>query len=796
MKKIYLSLLSILSLSLVVHAQTLRGKVADESGRPLAEATVRINDQGVDTTDQGGSFTVNCQSGATVTVSFVGYETQSQVIKDCGVELSFRLTASAQLLNGVEITTTSIQNKSLLNQPASIAKLGEAEIKRGTGLFLDDAINANVPGVFMQRRTVSAGQQFIIRGYGAGGPGVRGPNSNFDSQGIKVYLNGIPITDAEGITLMDDIDFGSVGNVEIVKGPSGTLYGLAVSGVVNLQTVKPAAGKTSFSQNTMFGTYGLRRSTSTLQISKGGTSLLINYGNQNFDGFMQHTRSTKDFVNMMGEFRLNDKQSLTSYIGWSDSYDQRNGELSQSQYDNLDYSGNLAYIKNDAHSNIVSFRAGLGHTYKFNDKVSNSTMLFGTGVGNNASSAGGWTDKVPVNFGIRSVVDTKFDFGNNLLLSGVTGVEAQRQYAQIIAYNMVTNNADPTGYNIIGAMRSNQTSITSTYSIFSQWTLTLPLDFTVTAGLGSSTMNILLNDKFYVAANNVANPTVPTTYAVDYRNFISPSFALNKLVTKDISVYGSYNKGYKAPVASNIYTPTANSVNTSLRPEMGEQIEFGSKGNLLDGKLNYEIAYFMTKYSDKMTTVAVPNATNTATAYTYTVNSGNLDNKGLEVMVRYAAYQSDNGIIKSVRPFVNLTYSDFKYNNFVYQGSTGNTPVGAPADYSGNAVAGVPKNVWNAGIDVASKLGFYLNAVYMHRDAMPITSDGLLMTKEYDLLNSKIGYRRAIGDHFNADAYFGMNNMMSKQYYQMVFINQQPDTYLPGPSYINYFVGLNLKYTF
>lgn len=795
MKKLYLLVVS-LSVSGWLQAQTLKGKVTNESGKALPEATIKINDQGVATTDQDGAFAVNCQQGATVTVSFVGYETQSQTIQNCGTELSFRLVASAQLLSGVEITTTSIQNKSLLNQPASIAKLGEVEIRRGNGLFLDDAINANVPGVFMQRRTVSAGQQFIIRGYGAGGPGVRGPNSNFDSQGIKVYLNGIPVTDAEGITLMDDIDFGSVGNVEIVKGPSGTLYGLAVSGVVNLQTVKPVSGKTSFSQNTMFGTYGLRRSTSTLQISNGGTSLLINYGNQNFEGFMQHTRSTKDFVNVMGEFRLNDKQSLTSYVGWSDSYDQRNGELSQTQYDNLDYSGNPAYLKNDAHSNIVSFRAGLGHTYKFNDKISNSTMLFGTGVGNNSSSAGGWTDKVPVNFGIRSVVNTKFDFGNNLLLSGVTGVEAQRQYAQIIAYNMVTNNADPTGYNIIGAMRSNQTSITSTYSIFSQWTLTLPLDFTVTAGIGSSTMNIVLNDKFYVAANNVTNPTVPTTYAVDYRNFISPSFALNKLVTKDISVYGSYNKGYKAPVASNIYTPTANSVNTSLRPEIGEQIEFGSKGNLLDGKLNYEIAYFMTKYSDKMTTVAVPNAANTATAYTYAVNSGNLDNKGLEVLVRYTAYQSDDGIIRFVRPFVNLTYSDFKYNNFVYQGSTGNAPVGTPTDYSGNAVAGVPKNVWNAGVDIVSKIGFYLNAVYMHRDAMPITSDGLLMTKNYDLLNSKVGYRRAIGDHFNADAYFGMNNMMSKQYYQMVFINQQPDTYLPGPSYINYFVGLNLKYTF
>jgi iron complex outermembrane receptor protein len=683
----------------------------------------------------------------------------------------------------------------MLGQASSIAKLGEAEIRRSTGLFLDDAINANVSGVFMQRRTVSGGQQFNIRGYGAGGPGVRGTNSNFDSQGIKMYLNGIPITDAEGITLMDDIDFGSVGNVEIVKGPSGTLYGLAISGVVNLQTVKATPGKTVAGINFMAGSYGLRRVTGSLQIGGKNSSVLINYGKQLFDGFMQHTNSRKDFVNMMGEFRLNDKQAITSYVGWSDSYDQRNGELSKAQYDTLDYSGNPAYLKNDAHSNIISFRAGIGHTYKFNDKISNTTALFGTGMGNNSSSAGGWTDKVPVNFGLRSVFDTKFNLNETMSLSGVTGVEAQRQYAQTIGYAMVTNNADPTGYNIIGAMRSNQTSITSTYSLFTQWSLTLPKGFTLTAGVGSSTMNIVLNDKFYVAANNTANPTVPTRYAMDYKNLISPSVALNKLVTKDISVYASYNKGYKAPVASNIYTPAANSVNTSLRPEVGEQYEIGSKGNLLDGKLNYELAYFMATFSDKMTTVAVPNATNTATAYTYTVNSGKLDNKGLEVMVRYTAYQSDNGAIKSVRPFVNFTYSDFKYNNFTYQGSSGNTPVGSPTDYSGKAVAGVPKNVWNAGVDVASKVGVYFNAVYMHRDAMPITSDNSLMTDAYELLNSKIGFRKSIS-HFDVDLYFGANNITNKQYYQMVFINQQPDTYLPGPRWVNYFGGVNVKYTF
>ena len=166
----------------------------------------------------------------------------------------------SQYLEDVEITATSSQNKSILWQPISISKLVSTELNRNTGLYLDDAINTNIAGVTMQRRAVSSGQQFNIRGYGNGLRGTNGINSNFDGQGSKVYLNGIPITDAEGITLMDDIDFNSISNVEITKGPAGTIYGLAIAGVVNLKTIKSEKGKTSVGQDLMIGSNGLQLS--------------------------------------------------------------------------------------------------------------------------------------------------------------------------------------------------------------------------------------------------------------------------------------------------------------------------------------------------------------------------------------------------------------------------------------------------------------------------------------------------------------------------------------------------------
>jgi iron complex outermembrane receptor protein len=699
-------------------------------------------------------------------------------------------------LKEMEISVSSNVDTAKLRQPVSITKLNLTELKRGNGLFLDDAINGNVPGVFMERRTVSAGQQFNIRGYGNGTRGTNGINSNFDSQGSKVYLNNIPVTDAEGITLMDDIDFASIGNVEIQKGPSGSLYGLAIAGVVNLKTIAAEKGKVSLQHDFLMGSYGLQRNTTHLAIGREHSSLLVNYGNQSYDGFMIHTASHKDFASLIGDFRLSDKQRISTYFGYSNSHDQRNGELTIAQYNTLDYTGNPAYIKNDAHSDVISFRSGISHTYQFSKHLANTTSIFGTGIISNVSSAGGWTDKDPINYGLRSTFDLNFVLSQNFHLSGVAGVELQRQDAQIIGYAMVTDSTNILGSNIVGAMRSNQVTKSTTSSVFSEWTLTMPYDISLTAGIGSSNMGIQLNDRFYVASNNKPVNGKPTEYKAFYGDMVSPHVALNKVFNHKISVYASYSKGYKAPVSSYFFIPVTGEVVKDLRPEAGTQYEIGTKGSLFENRLNYEFALFDAKFTDKITTVAVPNAANTATSYTYVTNGGEQEDKGLEALVKYTIYQSSIKFVKAITPFVNFCYSDFKYGDYKFQTLDGTKKKVVEVDYSGNTVVGVPPFTFNAGIDASTRLGFYANINYSYRDGMYFTSDQLNKTESYNLVNAKIGFKRMFATHIGIDVYAGANNITNTHYYYMVFLNQIPDAYLPAPNKINYFGGINLKYIF
>lgn len=807
----------------------LQGKVVDAtSNMPLSGATITTG-KGNISTDANGSFSIDCSRSSSFTVSFVGYLPVSRVISNCNEDVLIALSPTSGVMDAVEITATSNENKKILYQPQSIAKLSTTELKRGDGLYLDDAINSNIPGVTMNRRAVSSGQQINIRGYGNGSRGTRGVSSNFDGQGYKVYLNGIPVTDAEGITTLDDIDYGSIGNVEVVKGPAGTLYGLAIAGAVNLNTVKPEAGKTSISQEILMGNYGLARYTTQFQMGAERSSLLMNYGHQKTDGYTIHNKSHKDFVNVAGTFQPNAKQTVNVYGGYTNSYDERSGEITINQWETDDLVGNLEYIKRNGHSQVYTARLGVGHNYTFNNWLSNMTTVYGMAFNSNVSSAGGWTDKASTNIGLRSTFNTKFNLKNNIGLSGLTGVETQRQNATTIGYGMGKDPRDTAAnwywgnpyYWIINAMTSNIYTTTSTTSVFTEWTLSLPHDLSVTAGLGISNMKLVLDDRFYVANK-------PTHFDTSYKGMVSPHFAINKVFNKNYSAYFSYSRGYKAPVTSYFYIPwsATNSatgvVNSHLKPESGNQVEIGTKGSILKNKLNYQVAFFDAQFSNKMTVVAVPNPNNSATLYTYVVNGGKQDDKGIEASVKYKALENKN-FISNLSPFVNFTYSDYKYKNFVFNSTV--KSVVTPSkdslvvkDYSGHRVPGVPKYVINFGFDLVTKAGLYANVVYSYKDRQEISSLGTntgetagtkttytenykSMTViaapyhvgSYSLLNAKIGYKHSFG-RFDFDAYFAANNIGNTKYPIMIFVNQFPDSYIAGPRNATTFGGVNLKY--
>jgi iron complex outermembrane receptor protein len=97
------------------------------------------------------------------------------------------------------------------------------ELNRSNPSFIEQSLGT-MAGVQVEKRTLLGGQRIIVRGYGN--------DQKFNNWGIKMYLNNIPLTGADGVTVLDDVNFGLVNRIEVIKGPAATLYGGGSGGVV------------------------------------------------------------------------------------------------------------------------------------------------------------------------------------------------------------------------------------------------------------------------------------------------------------------------------------------------------------------------------------------------------------------------------------------------------------------------------------------------------------------------------------------------------------------------------------
>src|SRR5262245_27714291 len=109
MKILILSALFLLTISLTAFAQqTLRGKVIDgATDKPLAGASVTVAGDGGTTTDKDGNFSVDCSKSKRVSITYVGYQSHSFVIKNCDAEVKITLEPISHMMENVEISATS-----------------------------------------------------------------------------------------------------------------------------------------------------------------------------------------------------------------------------------------------------------------------------------------------------------------------------------------------------------------------------------------------------------------------------------------------------------------------------------------------------------------------------------------------------------------------------------------------------------------------------------------------------------------------------------------------------------------
>ena len=146
---------------------------------------------------------------------------------------------------------------------------------------LDEALRG-IPGLFVQNR----------RNYGlSGGIGlsIRAPQPRFGLRGLSIIQDGIPITTADGTTEPGNVDLGSVGRIDVVRGPSSVLYGNSAGGVISMETTFDTSRPLTITPDIQFGSHGYNRQQVRADGGNDRTQFMASVSRFETNGFRQNS---------------------------------------------------------------------------------------------------------------------------------------------------------------------------------------------------------------------------------------------------------------------------------------------------------------------------------------------------------------------------------------------------------------------------------------------------------------------------------------------------------------------------
>ena len=258
-QKLLTTMLAVACISSVTYAQTrqVSGKVTSSDGEPIAGASVSVTGSSTATqTDGAGNFTLNVPNGSSLTVSFIGFKSQTVIIGNSST-VPIVLQTDDQALEEVVVTALGItRDKKSLGYAAQEVSGDVLTAARGSNPL--QSLSGNVAGAVVSAPSSSLGgsTRIVLRGIGSltgeNKPliivdGIPMNNSNYNSANAERGAGGRDYGDAGFDINPDDIE-----SVNVLKGgPASALYGARASnGVVLIKTKSAKRGRDEIVFNT------------------------------------------------------------------------------------------------------------------------------------------------------------------------------------------------------------------------------------------------------------------------------------------------------------------------------------------------------------------------------------------------------------------------------------------------------------------------------------------------------------------------------------------------------------------
>jgi len=235
-------LLLVMPFMVIGQTKTVSGVVKDVTGEPVIGANVveTGNAQNGISTDADGKFTLAVQQGASLTVSYIGYISQTIEV-GAKTQIEVILSEDTETLEEVVVIGYGTQRREAVT--GSVASINGAKLREVQTGNISSALQGRIAGVDMQQSSSKPGSTMQIR--------IRGTRSLTASNDPLIVLDGIPFAGS-----LADINPNDIKSMDILKDASSTaIYGSrGANGVIMITTNKGfTEQKATVNYNAYFG---------------------------------------------------------------------------------------------------------------------------------------------------------------------------------------------------------------------------------------------------------------------------------------------------------------------------------------------------------------------------------------------------------------------------------------------------------------------------------------------------------------------------------------------------------------
>jgi iron complex outermembrane receptor protein len=693
------------------------------------------------------------------------------VISACNIPHQVLAAEEISIAAPVVVTATRVEQNSF-DLPVAIDVVNKEDIQDGQlQMTLSESL-IRVPGITAQNRTQSAQDpQISSRGFGA--------RSSFGVRGIRVYVDGIPLTMPDGQGQPGVVDLSAIKSVEVMRGPFSALYGNSSGGVIQLFTEdapqSPVVGATA-----MFGSYNTTRQVMDAAGQIDGLEYLLNVSNFESDGYRDNSESDKQAATAKFKFNISDDTKLTTLVNWfeQDALDpiglDRARAFNSSLRDSVVPAALFANTSVSRNHTQVGFN--FEHAFNANNKISlipyvgsrkNAQILTTTPTVSTLATTNARLSEIDREF---YGTDVRWDNNGNL---------GSMPYNVSFGITYGKSSDDRLDTNVLGlglpisTLNRREENISTNYDRYIQSKLSVLPSVDLHAGLRRTKVRLEVEDNFITGVGSNGNNSGSVSYEKT-----TPVVGATWKINPSVNLYANYGKGFETPTfieAAFNSTAINATPNLSLKPSESENFEIGAKTFLgPNTQANLTLFYITTK--DEIVTNQTLAGRSTFT------NANDTKRTGAELSI-------DSNFNYGLSTFFSYSLLNAKFDSDF-------TPTGGTLIQSGNRIPGTYRSqIYGELAWKYEPLGFMAAFEGRHNSKVYVNDRNTDTAPSYTIFNLRAGFEQNFAN-WNFREYLRVENMFDKEYIGSVRVNDGNALFFEPGADRNYLLGLSANYRF